>query len=62
MLSIEACRKYLDDKSLSDAEIEALRADLYEIGGIAFDAWLLEKRGSKNPVGSFPSAKYSDTV
>jgi hypothetical protein len=40
---------------LSDAELEGIRATLYEMADLAFDVWWQEKGGSKSPVGSFHS-------
>ena len=52
MISIEKMRK-LDPElaELEDSELEAIRADLYETVGLAFDVWWHEKGGSKNPDG-----------
>jgi hypothetical protein len=62
MLSVEKCRELLGDKSLTDEQIEALRADLYEIAQLAFETWVHEKYGSKYPIGSLPQFGNKDTV
>jgi len=48
-------------ETLSDAEVEELRASFYEIAQLTFDVWW-EKNGSKNPVSAFPFDKLSDNV
>jgi hypothetical protein len=47
MLSIEECRALIPD---GDNEVIALRADLYEMAGLALEVWALEK--SKDASGS----------
>lgn len=44
MLSIEEIRKSLDDKSLSDKEVEEIRDGLYGLAEVIFDKWTQEKR------------------
>ena len=56
MLRVEKCRELLEDSHLSDEQVEALRADLYEMAQIAFETWMHEKHGSKYPIGSLPPA------
>jgi len=62
MLSVEKCRELLGDPHLSDEQVEALRADLYEVTQLAFETWVHEKHGSKYPVGSLPEFSDKDTV
>ena len=40
--------------TLSEAELEQLRADMYGMAQLGFDIWWTRKSGSKSPVGSFP--------
>lgn len=47
---------------LSEEELEKLRADTYGIVELAFEVWLHQKNGSKNPVGSFTSHVEDGTV
>jgi len=62
MLSLEKLRK-IDPElaNLSDEELTAFRADLYETTQLAFDAWWAE-RGSKNPIGSSPAQQELGTL
>jgi hypothetical protein len=63
MLSNEKIKKIAPELSnLSDEELEVLRIDMYETVQIAFEAWWLEKFGSKNPTWSFPDSKDGGTV
>lgn len=48
--------------SLSEAELEQLRADMYENVQLAYDVWWTRKGGSKNPVGSFTNPPLSGIV
>ena len=53
MLSLEDIRKVDPELAdISDAELEEVRATLYELGRLAYDVQVFEKSGSKNPVGS----------
>lgn len=55
MLSVEQLRKIDPETAdMSDEEIEALRADMYETVQLAFEAWWQDNSGSKYPVGSLP--------
>ncbi len=47
MLSIEQCRKLIDDKNLSDEEVEQIRGELYVLANLAFDHWKEAKKGDK---------------
>ncbi|MBY0473238.1 hypothetical protein K2Q00_03085 [Patescibacteria group bacterium] len=56
MLSIEQMLKIDPSLSeLSEAELEELRASLYETAQIGFDYWREKKGGSKNPIRSLTS-------
>lgn len=48
--------------NLTDDELTALRADLYQTAQLAFDKWWTEKSGSKNPVGSSPEEPEVSTL
>ena len=55
MITIEQARKIdpsLDD--LTDEQLRGVLAELYELGQLAFETWLKEKRGSKFPTGVLP--------
>ena len=56
MLSVEKCKELLGEENLSDEQVEAIRADLYELAELAFSAWQYEKQGSKYPVGLLPDS------
>ncbi len=62
MLSADKCRVLLDDKTISDEEIEALRSALYDSVQLAFEVYWAKKSGSKNPVGLLPLINSEDTV
>jgi len=47
MLSIEEMRKCLDDKNLSDKEVEEIRDGLYGLAEIIFEKWQQEKRDKR---------------
>lgn len=49
MLTIEECRKTLEDggKDLSDEEVEKIRDELYELGNLALECYFEEKRQNK---------------
>jgi len=48
MLSIEECRKLIDnDAELTDEQIVEIRASLYELADIALDVYFKEKGFSK---------------
>jgi hypothetical protein len=49
-------------KHLSDAEVELLRTDLYEMAQLACEVWWHEKNGSKNPVGLLQDPDNTPTV
>lgn len=50
MLSIEQCRKLIDDKNLSDEEVEQIRGELYVLANLAFDHWKDTKNSAKKPL------------
>ena len=55
MLSVNQLRKIDPSlKEMTDREIEILREDFYTMAQIAFDFWLEQKGGSKNPVWLSP--------
>ena len=47
MLNIEEMRKSLDDKSLSDREVEEIRDGLYGLAEIIFEKWQQDKKNKK---------------
>ena len=50
MLSLEKCKKIDSElKALSDKELIGARDLLYQMGQLAFDNWIKEKRSSKSP-------------
>ena len=52
MISIEELRKIDPEmENLSDEELTKVREMLYSLGQLAFDSWLEDNDGSKNPVG-----------
>ncbi len=44
MLSIEEMKKSLNDKSLSDKEVEEIRDGLYGLAEVIFEKWMQEKK------------------
>lgn len=58
MLSIEETRKLIDDKSLSDTEVEQIRDELYVLANLAFDVWRDTKKSPEDKKrGSRPLLK-----
>ncbi len=47
MLSIEEMKKCLDDKSLSDKEVEEVRDGLYGLAEVIFEKWQQDKKNKK---------------
>lgn len=63
MLSLDQLRKIDPDlANLSDEQLTAIRADLYQTTQLAFEVWWLEKSGSKFPVRSSPSSENDITI
>lgn len=63
MLSIEQMLKIDPDlANLSDADLEELRASLYESAQLAFDIYWAKKHDSKNPIGLLPSSEPDPTL
>lgn len=52
MLSIEQCRKLIDDKNLTDKEIEEIRDELYVLANLAFEHWRETKTKKKEKAKS----------
>ena len=44
MLSIEQCKKLIDDKNLTDKEVEEIRDELYVLANLAFEHWRKAKK------------------
>jgi len=63
VISLEDLRKIDPElNDLTDEELEQIRAELYQLGQLAFDVWWLEKDGSKNPVGSLTEHKETASI
>ena len=63
MLELNRLRKVDPDVvDLSDTQLEEVRAKLYEVAQLAFDLWHLNRGGSKNLIGSFPSEDSGRTI
>ncbi|MDR3571873.1 MAG: hypothetical protein P4L81_06855 [Candidatus Pacebacteria bacterium] len=58
MLDPEQLRRIDPDLvGMSDEEVEALKADMYETIQLAYDIWWFRKNGSKNPIGSMAQSR-----
>lgn len=47
---------------LSEADLEEIRAALYDTAQLAFEVYWSKKHGSKHPVGSFTPTADGDTI
>lgn len=61
MLSLEKCKALLNDDSMSEDDIEALRSALYDSAQLAFEVyWKRKNDDSKNPIGLLPKDAKND--
>lgn len=51
MLSIEECREYLEDKTLSDEEVLEIRDNLHGLAEIAIENYIKEKKIKVEKIG-----------
>ena len=47
MLSIEETRKHLDNKNLTDKEVEEIRNGLYGLAEVIFEKWMQDKKNKR---------------
>ncbi len=48
MISIKQCKKLISDKTLTDAEVEQVRDELYILANLAFEQWRDKNINKKN--------------
>jgi len=57
MISLEACRELMPNETVSDEDLEAIKASMYESVELAWDIFKDKKYGSKNPFGLLQKEK-----